>query len=37
LLARDEPLAEENFAEPITTGCCRRHDLFGWGTEIVRG
>ena len=25
LLARDEAFTEEDFAEPITTGCCRRH------------
>ena len=29
LLARDQAFAEEDFAEPITTGCCRRHDLVG--------
>jgi hypothetical protein len=32
LLARDQAFTEEDFAEPITTGRCRRHDL-----AVLRG
>ena len=40
LLTRDQAFAEKDFAEPITTGCCRRHGLavvrrYGWTGVII--